>query len=251
MHSIINPLGGTIVPIMGMIRRSTLLQRIKWRGLPQDQYIREVTQKNQIYLHHTAGGPDPFSVVDWWDSTDERVATHFIIGGKQRNNNSIWEDGDLVQCYNTKYWAYHLGLKSQHLAVTPLHKSSKELNSRAITIEICNWGPVSFNDTSHQFETIQHNYPVSPTEVVEYGNKYRGYRYYQRYTDAQLETLTELLRYLCDHWDIPKQYMGDSIFDIDVRALQGNSGIFTHTSVRPDKSDCHPQKELIQVLQSL
>ena len=199
MHSIINPLGASIIPIVGMVREANLLKRIKWSGLPIDQYIREETPKKQFYIHHTAGGPDPFSVVNWWKSTPARVATHFIIGG-QPFNGSQWADGDLVQCYNTKYWAYHLGLKSQHLAVSPNHLTSTELNSESITVEICNWGPVDYNEDAQRFETIEHNYPVAFKNVIEYPRRYRGYRYYQKYTDAQLETLRDLLRYVCKHF---------------------------------------------------
>jgi hypothetical protein len=34
-------------------------------------------------------------------------------------------------------------------------------------------------------------------------------------------------------------------------AIRGNKGIFTHVSYRKDKSDCHPQKELVDVLKSI
>ena len=125
-------------PFIRRVQMATLLERIKWKGLSATQYVREQTEKTQFYIHHTAGGPDPFSVVNWWQSTPDRVATHFIIGGMPFNG-SRWVDGDLVQCYNTKYWAYHLGLKASHLSVSPNHKTSKQLNSESITVEICNW----------------------------------------------------------------------------------------------------------------
>jgi hypothetical protein len=44
---------------------------------------------------------------------------------------------------------------------------------------------------------------------------------------------------------------GDTIFDINMDALGGIPGIFTHTSYRTDKSDCHPQKELVDMLCNL
>ena len=31
-------------------------------------------------------------------------------------------------------------------------------------------------------------------------------------------------------------------------ALEVKSGIYTHVSFRKDKSDCHPQKELIEII---
>jgi hypothetical protein len=50
--------------------------------------------------------------------------------------------------------------------------------------------------------------------------------------------------------NIPYAYNAD-IWDVTSRALTGEPGIFAHVSYRPDKSDCHPQPELIQMLQSV
>jgi hypothetical protein len=33
--------------------------------------------------------------------------------------------------------------------------------------------------------------------------------------------------------------------------LRGDKGIFTHVSYRKDKRDCHPQKELVEILKSI
>ena len=38
------------------------------------------------------------------------------------------------------------------------------------------------------------------------------------------------------------------MWDISENALSGQPGIFTHTSVRSDKTDCHPQPELVRML---
>ena len=92
--------------------------------------------------------------------------------------------------------------------------------------------------------------PVPENEVVEYSGLYKGHQYYHKYTDAQLESVRKLLLYFSDLFDIPKRYQ-EGMFDILPAALRGEKGIFTHTSVRPDKSDCHPQTELIEMLQSL
>jgi hypothetical protein len=41
------------------------------------------------------------------------------------------------------------------------------------------------------------------------------------------------------------------MFDVSKEALSGESGIWSHTSFRSDKSDIHPQGELIKMLKSL
>jgi hypothetical protein len=43
--------------------------------LKKTQYFQEDTPKNQIYLHHTAGGGNAVAVANYWNGTKERVAT--------------------------------------------------------------------------------------------------------------------------------------------------------------------------------
>jgi len=74
--------------------------------------------------------------------------------------------------------------------------------------------------------------------------------FYERYTDDQLESLRQLMLYYGEAHDIPLHYNED-MWDISVNALNGSHGIYTHVSYRTDKSDCHPQPELIEILKSL
>jgi len=41
------------------------------------------------------------------------------------------------------------------------------------------------------------------------------------------------------------------LFDICEGAIMGKPGIYTHNSYRTDKSDIHPQPEMIQMLNTL
>ena len=79
---------------------------------------------------------------------------------------------------------------------------------------------------------------------------YKGHKHWFTYTDAQIESLRQLVVYLCETYDIPKDY-NESIWDIDLDALKGNKGIFTHNSVRKDKSDMYPCPKVIQMLKNL
>ena len=211
------------------------ISKIIQSRLSKDQYIDELTDKKQIYLHHTAGGPDAVAVAKYFNNKVGKVATAFIIGARCT----------IVQCFSSKNWAYHLGLKQQ--VFTEAGVSYKSLDKISVGIEICNYGPLTKRNGYY------YNYvggKVDYTEVTILDKKYKGYIYWQKYTDAQIDSTRQLLVYLCDTYDIPRTYFA-TIFDIDKRALRGESGIFTHNSVRKDKSDIYPCPRMITMLESL
>ena len=226
-------------------------QKIIWRPIKSDQYIREIVPKKTIFIHHTAGSASPFGVLKWWNETKTRVGTAFVIAGKPYRQSHNWKDGDLVQAFSSKYWAWHLGVRKSNMP--PGSERSKILNAQAVGIELCNWGWLVQREGEFRSYT---NVVIPKDEVEDFGyNKWRGHRYYHKYTDAQIETLRELLVYLGKTYDIPLCYKGDQIFDLDQRAFEGESGIWTHTSVRAGgekgKTDCSPQPHLIRMLKEV
>ena len=196
--------------------------------LDENQYFNEKWDKKQIVLHHTVSGPKAESVMQYWNSTKERVGTAFIIDGY----------GKIHQCFSSAHWAHHLGTH---------YPNNTLLNKQSIAIEICNWGALK-RKGNRFFSAFNKEVPAS--EVVDYNNNYRGSRYFHRYKQEQIIALEQLLIYLCDRYHIPKTYQA-SMWDICSNAIHGEPGIFTHISYRADKSDCHPQLELIQTLKAL
>lgn len=225
----------------------SVLDRIKLVDFPDDQYIREETPKKQIYLHHTAGNSNPFGVVEDWARTEERIATSFIIGGKPPKGITQWQDGQLVQCFSSKYWAHHLGIKAN--AVPPRSRPPLEITKGSIGIEICNWGWVSKRADGKFVNYV--GGIMNPDEVIDLGYNYKGYRFWHNYTDAQIQSTKDLILFLCERWGIPRQFKGMEIFDIDLRAFHGETGIYTHNSVRKDKTDIYPHPKIIEMLKSL
>ena len=215
--------------------------------LQNGSYYKEEALKNQIYLHHTVSNGNPLSAINWWRQSPVRVATAIVVAGRPHNSRSKYADGEIYQCFWSKHWAHHLGLKRNHLL--PNSPSNTYLNKHSLGIEIANWGWLTLENDG-RFMALGGKVPVPENEVVEYSGLYKGHQYYHKYTDAQLESVRKLLLYFSDLFDIPKRYQ-EGMFDILPAALRGEKGIFTHTSVRPDKSDCHPQTELIEMLQSL
>lgn len=208
------------------------------------QYIATETQKVQIYLHHTAGNSNPFDVFKDWENNKERIATCITVGGKPKKGDTF-TDGQLVQGYSSKYWAYHLGLRESvfHNFDSPY----KSLDKISIGIEICSWGNLTYKDGKF-YNWVKKVVPSE--EVIELDTPFRGFKYFHNYTDAQIESVKELLLYWKQRWNIPLVYNED-IWDICPRALKGEPGVYTHCSVRYDKIDVYPHPKLIEMLKSL
>lgn len=203
--------------------------------LKSSQYFQEDVPKNQIYLHHTAGSGNPADVSRYWNSNRDRIGTAFIIGNS----------GTIVQCFSSREWAYHLGLKNAHFSNMGL--PYKALDKNSIGIEVCNWGMLIEKD-GRFYNYV--NKIVDPSEVTELDKPFKGHIYWQKYTDNQIESLRQLLVYLCDTYNISKEYNND-IWDLCKRAMRGEDGIFTHNSVRRDKSDMYPCPRVIEMLKNL
>jgi len=212
--------------------------------LPDNEYVKQETKKEVIYLHHTAGGSRADWTIKSWDRDGKsnkpyRIATSYVMGRRASSNGDDAFDGKTFRCFDDKYWAYHLGIKG----------SKGKYDKKSIGIEVCNYGYCRVVDGKF----INYvNREVPANEVVDLGKEFRGYRYWERYTDEQIESLRKLLLYLIDKHDIDFER---GIYDWDwfeyAPDKMNESGIKTHTQSRKDKTDMFPQQELIDMLNSL
>lgn len=208
---------------------------IRQISFPQSQYYTQKQNKKQIYLHHTAGGPKGEDVYRWWAKDPGRVATCVVIS----------RNGEIIQGFKSDRWAYHLGVKTQHFKNMGLPYIN--LDKTSIGVEICNWGQLRYKEGKF----INYvNREVPESEIIELNLVHRGYRYYQSYTEEQINSVKELLLYWGNFYKIPLNYNED-IWDLTERAYKGEPGVFTHNSVRPDKVDAYPHPSLISMLKSL
>lgn len=205
---------------------------------PENQYSKEITAKKGIVLHHTVSADSVSGDIEWWKSTPERVATPIIIA----------RDGGIHQLYSSQYWAHHLGIKQEHFRRFGLPPLNTQLNKDFIGVELDSWGGLAKRDSKYYSSSGKE---IKEENVVCYEKGFRSYKYFEKYTNAQLDSLRELLKYWGERYGIPLSYKGDIMFDCNKRALSGESGVWAHVSFRPDKSDVHPQKELIEMLKSL
>ena len=233
--------------------------RIHNYSLSPDLYYQEDIKKETIWLHNTGGGSRPDWSVNGWEKDFEKdlsgnlvldqngkikplkVGVSYIIGRRSSStDDSVW-DGKILNTFDDKYWAYHLGINNQ---------SSLDLNSKSIGIEFCNYGPLTMGIDGRFYNSV--NKIVNEKDVVKLDKTFRGYDYFERYTDSQLESARGLLIYLINKHaiSIEGKIYNENWFNYNT-AYHTNGGIRSHSHIKKDIFDIFPQKEMIQMLNSL
>ena len=57
------------------------------------------------------------------------------------------------------------------------------------------------------------------TKVIE--RTWRGYDFWYQYSDKQMESLKKLVSFLCDKFEIPKECIGNNVYDENVDIYKG------------------------------
>ena len=216
---------------------------IKQSFLPKDEYYPGPTNKDWVFLHHTAGWHNPYNTIKAWaGDTRGRVATEFVLGGPSVRGNDDQFDGELVQCIPTGGYGWHLG-----------QNGSQTMHTNSVGIEVCNFGYIVNGKT--YAGTIAHE-----SQIVELPKAFRGHRLWHRYSDKQIEVLKKWILFIADrdNIDVRKGLVeeikknGAGGFEWNENAYYGRvKGLWTHTNTRKDKVDMFPQPELIDMLLSL
>jgi len=234
--------------------------------LPEGQYVDKLTSKKYIFIHHTAGRSNPYKCIDHWAKDQRgRIGTHFVIGGidsnvdvSTSNKGTSPHDGLILQAIPENKYGFHLGATK-----------SSYMHAHSLSIEICSVGYLK--KKGDRFYTW-YNEEVHPSQVAKLEQEFRGYKYYQKYSDKQLKALKALLILIADKHNIDLQTgliknlkpsfrikdatkrakIENKAFEYDENACQGKiTGLLSHGNVRTDKSDVFPQAELIHVLKSM
>lgn len=201
--------------------------------LATNQYVVQAQKKTSIFLHHTAGG-NAAGTINWWAQDPKKIATAYVID----------RDGTIIECFDPKYWASHLGAKGY----PGLEKSS-------IGIELAAWGGVTVaaaDDPKGKYKKgdfihyLKRKVPAGEVSQVNW----RQQKFYHKYTDAQIKALKSLLVYLMEKFGI--SFQADRKEFWQYRGPKDlPPGVWSHTTVRTDKEDIFPQKELVDMIYSL
>ena len=221
------------------------LKKIKQVPLSEGQYVNEVTKKVQIVLHHTAGNSSAPGTIKMWDKDDRgRIATCIVISGKGLSKDTF--DGEIAQAFSSKKWAYHLCIKPD--VFRAMKVPYQRLDKIAIGIEICNWGYLTLKNGKY-YNYVNREVPADQVCTLE--KPYKGHKHYHAYTDAQIESVRQLLVYWNKVHGIPITYNETDMWTVSKNALSAVPGVYTHNSYRRDKSDISPQPKMIAMLKAL
>jgi hypothetical protein len=211
--------------------------------LPKGEYKNGPTDKEYLFLHHTAGWHNPYKVIDGW-GRDSRgaVSTEFVLGGPSVKGNDTTHDGKLLQCFPEGAYGWHLG-----------KNGSQHMHTHSVGIEVCNFGYVVNGKT--YAGTFVHE-----SQIVTLPEAFRGHKDWHRYSDKQIEVLRKWILYIAERDNIDVRAglveeikaKGASGFEFNEDAYYGKvKGMWTHTNTRKDKVDMFPQPELLDMLLSL
>lgn len=194
--------------------------------LPASQYFPTETTKTGISLHHTVGGTAP-STVAWWRSNEDMVGTAYLID----------RDGTIYEVFSPEHWAWQFGLRQPEWP----NDERIAFEKRFIGIEIASAGGLIESDGAlYCFDRISSRTRKSRADAFDFGRVYRKtYRYFERYTKAQIDAVIDLVNTLCDRFAIPR-VIPQSPLDYFGNKLRDFQGIIGHTMVRLDKSDPIP-----------
>jgi len=206
------------------------------KHLTNGQYLTSEDEKFSQFLHHTVS-TNAMSAWRWWNSTPQRVGTPYIID----------RDGSIIECFDPKYWAYHLGVKGD----------DNWHEKHSVNIEIVGAGPLRYEDKEFRFYPLWPNktrYTIIPEdEVYALTKPWKGFEYWHIYTEDQLESLKWLIGK--NALTFPSLKMDndiDGIFDFNQDVLDDHiGGIWTHGTVRKDKTDPFPYPPLITALKDV
>ena len=212
--------------------------------LSKGEYLKGDYKNDYIILHHTAGGSNPRSVVDWWEKDSlGRVATEFIIGGQNCSTGNSKYDGHIVRAFPEGCQGYHIG-----------SSGSSYMNTHSVGIEICNFGYVDKGKTYTGTS-------VCSEQIVSLSDPFRGYLNWHKYSDEQIRAVRDLLMYISNrdnidlHEGLYKWIKEEGVlkaFDFHIDAYNGKvKGLLTHSNIRKDKFDCSPQPNLVDMIMSL
>jgi len=195
---------------------------------------KEIYPKKQIFLHHSAGSDNGDLMFDSWEKDNRgRVAT--AIG--------IIDDGTVIKGYDERFWGGHVG--------------NLNLNRKSIGVELMAYGFLDEKDG--EFFTAypkpkSYKHKISNSKVCSLEKPFKGMKYFEAYTKAQIDSVGKWVLLNSMRFDIPLNYTeAEFIFDIKNRPLILNErlGVYTHAAIEPTKTDCFPQPELLAKLKEI
>ena len=178
-------------------------------------------RKKQILLTHT-GRPitDYISGLQNRLNGDYKKLPHYVIS----------REGEIIQIIPPKTY-------SKFLETAPLNKQT-------IIISLENLGWLKKNPLKDGYINWIGN--IYNDKVYE--RKWRGYFFWQPYTEKQMEVLPQLILNLCDEFNIPKTAIGHNV---KVDRVDKFSGIASYSNYSRERTDLNPSFDFEELLKNI
>ena len=173
---------------------------------PSGRYKR----KRQIVLTHTSRNIiDYISSLKYRYNGDNKKLPHFIID----------REGKIYNLIPTNTYGEYLDIISY--------------NKTSVIISLENLGWLRKNPLKNNYV----NWIGNEFNGDIYERKWRGYHFWQPYTEEQIKSMSNLIDLICEEYDIPKHSIGHNV---KVDKIEKFNGITTRSNYDSDFTDLNP-----------
>jgi N-acetyl-anhydromuramyl-L-alanine amidase AmpD len=167
-------------------------------------------RKKQILLTHTSRNVrDYISGLKYRYNGENKKLPHYVIS----------REGEIMQIIPPDTYSEYLEVSSY--------------NKQNIVVSLENLGWLKKNPINQGYINWIGN--IYRDEVYE--RKWRGYYFWQPYTDQQINSLTKLILKLCEDFNIPKTTIGHNV---KMDKIENFNGIVSHSNYYSEKTDLNP-----------
>lgn len=219
-----------------------------------NEYYKEVYRKDKIIIKSSCTSSHPLSWVGRVESNrimekSNAQGSAFAIGGKLESywlyeskiRNAEEVNGSIYKFFDEENWSN----------VVKINPNGIMVNSTSIGITLCNMGGLIVSSTGMMLNSF--GLPVNDKDVFDLGRNYKGYRYFHNYTNEQIESLYNLIRWIMSKYNIKisRSVYGQPLWwDISRDALNSRSGIWNGNNFS-EICDIYPHPLLIEMLNKL
>lgn len=164
--------------------------------LNENNYHKENYDKTQIVIGHST----------------QKGMSHYAgwiyrLNGKNKKTATftITKEGNIYQHYDPKYYSSFVNNQQDKASISIILENIGWFRKDSMIDRYVDW--------------LGNSYKKNNEEVLN--KRWRNYTYWDRYTDKQMKSLTEILPELCQNYNIPKDFIGHNVFDENVDLFKG------------------------------
>lgn len=154
-------------------------------------------------------------------------------GYKKTSTFTIFKNGQIHQHFDPAMYSDFL--------------ENKSIDKKIISIVLENNGWLQKDLITDEYFTWVGNIYNKSKDVFE--KRWRGFTYWEPYTEKQIKSCAKLVKYLCDKYEIPKNCVGHNTF---IDGIEYFEGVTYRSNYHKDSTDLNPSwdfkkfKELIE-----